>query len=167
MRPMTHEPLQPRALRTARLLLRQWRDEDRHPFAVMNADPRVMEYFPAPLSREQSDAMADRCAAGIAERGWGLWAAEVRGVASFIGFIGLAIAGSDLPCAGATEVGWRLAHPHWGQGYATEGARAAIRFAFSELRLEEIVSFTAAVNHRSEQVMQKLGMIRDPEYFEH
>ena len=157
----------PHVLRTSRVLLRQWRDDDREAFAAMNADPQVMEYFPAPLSRTQSDAMAERCAAGITERGWGLWAAEVPGIAHFIGFVGLAIAGPGLPCAGATEVGWRLAHRYWGQGYATEAAQAAVGFAFCELQVDEVVSFTAVINRRSEHVMRKLGMTRDPMHFEH
>ena len=154
-------------IRTGRLLLRPWRDADRAPFAALNADPRVMEFFPAPLSATESDALAARCAAGIAERGWGLWAAEVPGRAPFIGFIGLAIAGPGLPCAGIVEVGWRLDHRHWGNGYATEGARAALAFAFGELALPEVVSFTAVVNRRSQAVMDRLGMHRDAQLFEH
>jgi ribosomal-protein-alanine N-acetyltransferase len=155
------------ALRTARLVMRPWRDEDRIPFAALNADPRVMEFFPAVLTAEQSDALVARCASEIAGRGWGLWAVEVPGVAPFIGFIGLAIAGPGPPCTGQVEVGWRLAAAHWGKGYATEGAREALRFAFEELGLPEVVSFTAAVNRRSWEVMERLGMRRDPETFEH
>ncbi|MEO7762533.1 MAG: GNAT family N-acetyltransferase [Casimicrobiaceae bacterium] len=154
-------------LHAGQLILRPWRDTDRAPFAAMNADPRVMEHFPATLSAEQSDAFAERCISAIDERGWGLWAAEIGGGAPFIGFIGLAIAGPDLPCSGAIEVGWRLAAAHWGKGYASEGAQAALRYAFDELEVPEIVSFTAIGNRRSQAVMERLGMDRDPEGFEH
>jgi len=157
----------PAALRSARLVLRQWRSDDLAPFAALNADPRVMQHFPAPLSRAESDALAARCRTVIDERGWGLWAADASPVAAFIGFIGLAIAGPELPCSGAVEVGWRLAAAHWGRGYATEGARAALQFAFDELELPEVVSFTAAVNARSRAVMERLGMRRDADTFEH
>lgn len=159
--------MSPVEIRTKRLLLRPWRDDDPAPFAALNADSRVMEYFPAPLEREASDALAARCAGAIAERGWGLWAAEVPGVAPFIGFIGLAVVGPGLPCPDAVEIGWRLDLPYWGRGYATEGARAALRFAFDVLALPEIVSFTAVVNRRSQAVMERLSMHRDPQLFEH
>ena len=159
--------MSPIDIRTERLLLRPWHDDDRAPFAALNAHARVMEYFPAPLAREASDAMAARCAGEIAHRGWGLWAAEVPGVAPFIGFIGISIAGPGLPCSGAIEIGWRLDLAHWGKGYATEGARASLQFAFEEIGLPEIVSFTAVVNRRSQAVMERLGMHRDSRLFEH
>ena len=158
----------PVVLRTPRLVLRQWRDGDRAPFAALNADSRVMEYFPGPLAIADSDAFADRCERGLAERGWGLWAVEVPADgAAFIGFIGLASAGPGLPCTGLVEVGWRLAVPYWGQGYATEGARAAVAYAFETLALPEIVSFTATLNRRSQAVMERLRMHRDPFEFQH
>jgi RimJ/RimL family protein N-acetyltransferase len=157
----------PVSLRTPRLLLRQWRPGDRAPFAALNADPRVMEYFPSRLTAGESDASADRCERALADRGWGLWAVEVPGEAPFIGFIGLAHAGPGLPCSGLVEVGWRLAATHWGHGYATEGARAAIAYAFDAVALPEIVSFTAARNRRSQAVMARLAMHRDPAEFDH
>jgi ribosomal-protein-alanine N-acetyltransferase len=149
-------------LDTARLRLRRWRDEDRTPFAALNADPAVMEHFPAALSRAESDALVDRIEAGLDERGWGLWAVEVRESGSFIGFAGLNPATFEAPFTPAVEVGWRLARDHWGNGYATEGARAALGFGFNELRLDEIVSFTTHQNLRSRRVMERLGMHRDP-----
>lgn len=168
-------------LRTERLLLRQWREDDRATFAAMNADPRVLEHFPARLTRRQSDALADRARATIAARGWGLWAVEVTGgedgpfshrrsaaaagrdlpPGAFIGFIGLAEPRFEAHFTPAVEVGWRLAHDAWGRGYATEGARAATAFAFEQLGLDELVSFTVVANTRSRRVMEKLGMTHD------
>jgi RimJ/RimL family protein N-acetyltransferase len=149
-------------LRTRRLLLRRWRTEDRDPFAALNADPAVMEHFPAPLSANDSDAFVDRIQSGLDERGWGLWAVEVQDSHAFIGFIGLNPATFDAPFTPAVEVGWRLAREHWGRGYATEGARAALEFGFVDLELDEIVSFTTHANTRSRRVMERLGMRRDP-----
>jgi RimJ/RimL family protein N-acetyltransferase len=149
-------------LRTSRLLLRRWRCEDREPFAALNADPVVMEHFPAPLSREQSDDLVDRIESGLEGRGWGLWAVEVPGETGFAGFVGLNPATFDAPFTPAVEVGWRLAREHWGRGYATEGAGAALAFGFDTLALDEIVSFTAHGNSRSRRVMERLGMRRDP-----
>ena len=151
---------------TERLHLRQWRDADRDPFAALNADPRVMEFFPAPLSRAESDALVDRIAVGIDERSWGLWAVEEHATGSFIGFVGLSVPRGDLPFSPCVEIGWRLAHAYWGQGYALEAARGALRVGFEGLGLQEIVSFTAAWNLRSEVVMQRLGMTADG-VFEH
>ena len=152
---------------TDRLTLRQWRDADLEPFAALNADPRVMEHFPAPLSRAQSDAAVQRWRQQIAQRGRGLWAAQHRASGALLGFIGLQEPTAALPFAPCVEVGWRLAHDFWGQGFATEGARAALRFGFEQLGLEEIVSFTAIGNHRSRAVMGRLGMLEDPFTFEH
>ncbi len=138
-------PVEPE-LRTSRLILRPWRDSDRAPFAALNADPVVMEHFRAPLRHEESDDLADRIAADIDERGWGLWAVEIPGIAPFAGFIGLNSARFHAPFTPAVEVGWRLAREHWGGGYATEGARVALSFGFDALALEEIVSFTTHGN---------------------
>ncbi len=150
-------------LTTARLLLRPWRDSDLVPFAALNADPRVMEHFPGLLSRAESDAMALRGAESMAEKGFGWWAVEVRGGDPFIGFVGLSVPGFEAPFMPAVEVGWRLAAAHWGQGYASEAARAALRFGFETLQLEEIVSFTVPANKPSRRVMERIGMTRDPD----
>ena len=147
-------------VRTQRLLLRPWRDEDREPFAVMNADPEVMEHFPGVMSRDASDALVDRIQEHWAELGWGLWAVEVPEVAPFIGFVG--IARQDAPGWPVVEVGWRLARPFWGRGYATEGAEQALAFGFGTLDLGEIFSFTVPQNTRSRAVMERIGLHRDP-----
>jgi ribosomal-protein-alanine N-acetyltransferase len=145
-----------------RVRLRRWRDEDREAFAAMNADARVMEFFASPLSRVESDAMADRIEQHFSEHNFGLWAIEVRDGAPFIGFAGLAVARFSAPFTPCVEVGWRLAFAHWRHGYATEAARLALGYGFETLALPEIVSFTSAANHRSRAVMERLGMRRDP-----
>jgi RimJ/RimL family protein N-acetyltransferase len=149
-------------LMTERLLLRQWRPEDLEPFARLGADPEVMRYFPSTQPRERSDALARDLAHAIEERGWGFWAVEVRSGAPFIGFVGLGDPGFDAHFMPAVEIGWRLAREHWGQGYATEAARAAVEFGFGELGLEEIVAMTVPANSRSRAVMERLGMTWDP-----
>jgi RimJ/RimL family protein N-acetyltransferase len=155
-------------LRTERLLLRHWRDEDLGPFAELNADPETMRFFPATQSREESDALAERARRQIEQEGWGLWAVEAAGGASFIGFVGLARPSFQARFTPAVEVGWRLAREHWGQGYATEAGRAALAYGFEELGLEEIVSFTSRLNEPSWRVMERLGMTHDSsDDFEH
>jgi len=148
-------------LTSERLLLRPWRESDLAPFAALNADPEVMEHFPAPLTPAETAAMAGRLRAALAARGFGWWAVEVPGVAPFIGFIGLSVPSFQAHFTPCVEVGWRLALAFWGQGYATEGARAALSFGFDTLGLAEIVSFTATTNARSQAVMRRLGMTRD------
>jgi RimJ/RimL family protein N-acetyltransferase len=143
---------------TERLHLRQWKSADREPFAALNSDPRVMEFFPCPLNRAESDRMAERCESLIKERGWGLWAAESKANHDFIGFIGLHIPSQELPFSPCVEVGWRLAFQYWGKGLASEGAKAALRIGFELLNLPDIVSFTAARNRRSRAVMARIGM---------
>ncbi|MGN6577989.1 MAG: GNAT family N-acetyltransferase [Nocardioides sp.] len=149
-------------LETDRLVLRRWRPEDREPFAQLNADPDVMEFFVAPMTRAESDAFVDRIEAGFAERGFGLWAVEVSATAGFIGFTGLIHQTFEAPFTPAFEIGYRLARHAWGQGYATEAATEAVRYAFEEAGLREIVSMTAVHNVRSRAVMRKLGMTHDP-----
>lgn len=146
---------------TERLVLRRWRESDLAPFAALNADPAVMEHFPAPLSREESDRMAERMDAAIVERGFGFWAVEVKGGPAFIGFVGLSVPSFDAPFMPAVEIGWRLATPHWGRGYATEAAGAAVGFGFADVGLAQIVAFTTPANTRSQRVMERLGMRRD------
>lgn len=152
-------------IRTERLLLRPWCDDDLKPFAQLNADSRVMEFFPSLLTEEESNQMVKRLQGKIEENGWGLWAVSVPGIAEFIGFIGLNSvekAPMPAPFTPAVEVGWRLAYDYWNKGYATEGALASLKYAFEILKLPEIVSFTAAQNQRSIAVMKKIGMHRDP-----
>jgi RimJ/RimL family protein N-acetyltransferase len=148
-------------LRTERLLLRHWAPEDREPFAALNADPVVMEHFPSLLTREASHAMADRIATFLDEHGWGLWAVEVLESGRFIGFTGLAVPRFEAAFTPCVEVGWRLAREGWGQGYATEAARASVAHGFEELGLDEVVAMVEVRNERSQNVMRKLGMTRD------
>ena len=149
-------------LGTERLVLRGWRDEDREPFARLNADPRVTEFLTRALDRAESDALVDRIVAHWADGGVGLWAVERREDGAFLGFTGLSVPGFDAPFMPAVEVGWRLAPETWGRGYATEAARAAVAFGFEARGLAEIVSFTVPANVRSRAVMDRLGMTRDP-----
>lgn len=155
-------------LETERLVLRRWRLDDLEPFAALNADPMVMEYFAGPLDREASDAFVKRIEEHFERRGFGLWAIEVRATGEFAGLTGLAVPGFQAPFTPAVEIGWRLAHRYWGRGYAPEAAAAALDFGFGELGLREIVSFTVPANRRSRRVMEKLGMHRSREDdFEH
>jgi RimJ/RimL family protein N-acetyltransferase len=149
-------------LHTERLLLRRWKPEDREPFAEMNGDPRVTEFLGGCLSREGSDIIADRIEAHFPKHGFGLFAAELRGVAPFIGYVGLAVPGFEASFQPCVEIGWRLAVPYWGQGLATEGARAVLDFAFDTVGLEEVLSFTVPANVRSRRVMEKLGLTHNP-----
>ena len=141
---------------------------DREPFASLNADPEVMRYFPGPLTREESDRLAGRADAELARQGWGLWALEQLATGRFLGFTGLARPTFEASFTPAVEVGWRLARAAWGFGFATEAARAAAAFAFDELDLDALVSYTAEPNAPSRAVMHRLGMRHDPaEDFDH
>lgn len=151
-------------LRTERVLLREWRDTDRVPYAALNADPEVMRHFPSCLTAEQSDAMIDTIVANFSRRGFGLWAAERLDTGAFIGFVGLSMPGWVTDFTPCVEVGWRLARAHWGNGFAPEAARAALAFAFDHVDLpnDEVVSFTTRENHKSRRVMEKVGLTHDP-----
>lgn len=150
------------ALHTERLILRDWNDRDLEPFARLNADPRVMEFLPALLTRDESDALARRIRDELGARGFGAWAVEVPGVVDFAGFVGLSVPTFEAHFAPCVEVAWRLAADLWGKGYATEAARAAVDFGFAKLGLKQIVSFTVPANLRSRRVMERLGMRRSP-----
>ena len=149
-------------LGTDRLVLREWQDADLAPFAALNADLRVAEFLSAPLDRAASDALVDRISEHWATDGHGLWAVDRVDDGAFLGFVGLALHTFEAPFMPRIEVGWRLAPAAWGHGYATEAARAALRFGFEELGLAEIVSFTVPANAKSRAVMERLGMTRDP-----
>jgi len=157
----------PTELATDRLRLRQWRPTDRAPFARLNSDPQVMQYFPAPLSREESDRLADRCERDIDRNGWGLWSAELNESGEFIGFVGLNVPAHELPFGPCVEIGWRLWLAHWGRGLASEAAQACLGFGFVHLELEEIVSFTELENQRSRRVMERIGMRDTERDFDH
>ena len=149
-------------LRTPRLLLRPWRDDDLAPHAAMNADPRVMEHFPATLTRAESDARVARLREAFDRHGFGMWAVEAPGVAGFIGSVGILHVSFDAHFTPAVEIGWRLFPEHWGRGYATEAAAAALTFGFDAQALPEIVAFTVPANLPSRRVMERLGMTRSP-----
>ncbi|MBC7953765.1 MAG: GNAT family N-acetyltransferase [Rhodospirillaceae bacterium] len=139
-------------------MLRPWCQDDLAPFRALGANPGVMEFFPATLSAAESDALAHQLMASFAHAGWGMWAVELPGVASFIGTVGLKVPTAPLPFGPCVEVAWRLDRDYWGRGYASEAARAAMDHGFSQLGLSEIVSFTALPNTRSLAVMTRLGM---------
>lgn len=148
-------------LKTERLILRPWREADLEAFAALNADPRVMEYFPSVKTLQESTQEYNYIKDSIEKLGWGLWAATLIGDDRFIGFIGLNNVGFKSHFTPAVEIGWRLAYDYWNKGYATEGARAVLKYGFEILNLEEIVSFTAVQNQRSRGVMEKIGMTQD------
>lgn len=152
-------------LRGDRVLLRGWREDDLEPFAVLNADPRVMEHYPSVFTREESDRFVrERILPQFESRGYSLWAVEVPGVTPFAGYVGLLEHTFEAPFTPCVEVGWRLAFLYWGHGYATEGARSALAYGFDVAGLDEILSFTALTNARSIAVMERLGMTQDGEF---
>lgn len=155
-------------LTTERTILRPWRDDDLDAFAELNADPEVMRFFPRIQSREESAAAIERFQAHIDRHGYGFWALEDQASETCIGMLGLANTPDSLPVAPSIEIGWRLARRWWGQGLAPEAATECLRYAFTVLDLDQVVSFTATRNSPSRRVMEKIGLIRRPEWdFEH
>ena len=153
-------------IETKRLVLRRWQETDREPFAELNGDPETLVFFPSTLTRDESDALVGRIEARFDEHGYGLWALEIRETGQFIGFTGLAPMPDDVPGAGGTEIGWRLAKHAWHQGYATEAAVAARDVAFAGVGLPELWSMTAVLNTPSQAVMRRIGMT-EAARFEH
>ena len=156
---MTSASFEP--IRTERLNLRRWREEDVEAFVAINADPLAMKFMPGTLTREETMALIARIEEHFRAHGFGIWALEVPGVAPFAGFLGLQRVGFEAPFTPAVEIGWRLAPNFWGKGYATEGARAALRYGFEKSNLDQIVSFTVPANKASWAVMERIGMVRD------
>ena len=154
-------------LRTERLILRPWTNDDLAPFAEISGDSEVMAFYPQPLTKEESHSMGARIQSLIAKRGWGFWAVELPKQKKFIGFVGLHIPKENLPFSPCVEIGWRLAKEYWGQGYATEAANESLRYAFTELTLTEVVSFTTLANLPSQAVMRKIGMFNTGNNFMH
>lgn len=151
-----------------RLFLRRWRETDRSAFARLNTDPRVMEFYPTLLMREQSDHLIHRFETHFDEHGFGPWAVEHRASGAFIGYIGLVVPRFQAHFTPCVEIGWRLAFEYWNKGLATEGAKVVLEHAFTNLALPEVVSFTVPANIRSRRVMEKLGMAYNPaDDFEH
>lgn len=153
-------------LQTKRLILRQWTKGDFPPFADMCQDEDVMEFFPKLQTPEQSYATGKKIQSLIDDRGWGFWAVEIPNEYKFIGFVGLHIP-DNMPFSPCVEIGWRLAKEYWGHGYATEAAQEALRYAFTTLHLQEVVSFTTVSNLRSQAVMKKIGMSNSDNNFMH
>jgi RimJ/RimL family protein N-acetyltransferase len=149
--------------RTNKLILRRWRASDRLPFAQLNADSRVMKFFPRPLSAQESDLLVDQIESDFEQHGFGLCAAELVENHAFIGFIGLAVPSFSAHFTPCVEIGWRLSAEYWGRGLATEGAREIVRQAFDVHGLQELVSFTVPANVQSRRVMEKLGMTHHPD----
>jgi len=148
-------------IRTDRLLLRRWREQDLHPFALLNSDENVMKHFPKMLSHEESNAMVERIEKGFEDNGFGLYAVELSEAEEFIGFVGLSIPRFEAHFTPCVEVGWRLAYQYWGHGLAPEAALAVLSDGFSRVGLKEIVSMTTTANTNSMRVMEKIGMTRD------
>ena len=147
--------------RTERPVLRRWRDADVAPFAAINADPTAMRFMPGVITLGETRALIARFEEHHRVHGFGVMALETPGIAPFIGFVGLQRVGFEAPFVPAVEIGWRLAPAFWGKGYATEGAKAALRFGFEDLNLDQIVSFTVPANKASWAVMERIGMVRD------
>ncbi|WP_338884822.1 GNAT family N-acetyltransferase [Xenorhabdus sp. TH1] len=155
-------------LETERLRLRAWKAEDREPFFHLSSNPDVMEFFPDILTKAQSNTFIDNCIHKFeTQGGWGLWAVELKQNGEFIGSVGLNVPNIKFPFSPFVEIGWRLDKPFWGKGYTCEAARRIFDFAFTEIGLEEVVAFTTVSNYRSENVMKKLGMVRDEKTFLH
>ncbi|WP_277966506.1 GNAT family N-acetyltransferase [Pantoea trifolii] len=146
-------------LETDRLILRQWQEKDLQPFAELNADPEVMNYFPKALSRQESDNVVSRFIEMIvSNQGWGFWAVEMKATGEFVGSVGLAHQPERFDFSPCTEIGWRINKKFWGQGIAKEAAEASLVYAFDVLHLREVVSFTSIHNTLSENLMTRLGM---------
>lgn len=148
-------------IETERLILRRWREEDLEPFSLMNSDVRVMEYFPKLLSQEETKAFIERISRHMDNHRYGLFACELKETGKFIGYVGLAIPNIETEFTPCVEIGWRLAFDYWGNGYATEGAKAVLKFGFEEVGLNEILSWTVPANMRSRRIMEKIGMKQD------
>lgn len=149
-------------LETDRLILREWIDEARKPFAQMNADPMVMEYMPRRLDEGASDKLVDRFSQHFKKHGYGLYVAESKDTKEFMGFVGLSNVELEVPFAPAVEIAWRLSYEFWGQGYASEAAKSVLKHGLGKLKIPEIVAFTVYDNTRSIAVIEKLGLERDP-----
>ena len=154
-------------MKTERLLLRQWSNEDLVGMARINADPKVMKYYPKLLSRQESNAAVEKFKSLISNNGWGFWAVESTRDQSFIGLVGLHKPTYKLPFGPCVEIGWRLARSSWGRGYATEAGRECLNFAFAQLELSEVYAFTSVANMKSRAVMERLDMENIQANFEH
>lgn len=148
-------------LQTDRLTLRTWEDSDTTPMTQINLDKQVHQFLGVVADRQQTQAMITRWIKHYQEKGYSLYAVELKASHELIGFIGIITPNFEAHFTPAIEIGWRLSSKHWNQGYATEGAKAVLQYAFTQLGLEEIVSFTATTNLASQRVMQKIGLQQD------
>ena len=154
-------------LETERLIMRQWLPSDYSLFSVINADPAVMKYYPNIFTEQKSNEFAKKCETLISNNGWGFWAVELKNSSEFIGFVGLHNPEAKLPFSPCTEIGWRISNLYWGHGYATEAGNAALKFAFEQLKLDEVISFASLKNKKSIRVMEKLNMVNTFSNFNH
>ena len=152
---------------TERLIVRLFRESDREGFSRLNQNSNVMRYFPSPLSAQQSNDMIDELQRRQEKNGYTFWATERKEDNAFLGFVGLNKTGDNMPFPPSVEIGWRLDEDFWGKGYATEAAHGALEFAFTTLKAEEVISFTAEINEPSQKVMQRIGMKHAGEFFDH
>lgn len=149
-------------IETDRLILREWKDEDIKPFARMNADAVIMEYFPRRLDEKETERLVGRFRKHFKEHGFGPYALESKADGVFIGFVGLSLVDLDVPFKGLPEIAWRLDYGYWGQGFATEGAKAVLKHAYADWKLKEVVSYAVHDNARAISIMEKIGLRRDP-----
>jgi len=149
---------------TERLGLRRWTEDDYLPFAKMNKDKEVMQYFPSLLTDEETTAMINRINLHFEKHGFGLFALEKLSTKEFIGYTGFMVPSFESSFTPCVEIGWRLRKEDWGKGYATEAAKACLRYGFEVLGFKKIYSFTSTINLRSEKVMQSIGMIKEGEF---
>jgi RimJ/RimL family protein N-acetyltransferase len=148
-------------IETARLILRTWREQDAEALYQINQDPRVVEFLPGMMTMDEVHAFMEHCNRGFIEHRFCLFAVELKATHELIGYIGLNIPNWQAHFTPCVEIGWRLGSQYWGQGYATESARAVLHYGFHDIGLDEIVSFTVPANVRSIRVMEKIGMQRD------
>ena len=154
-------------LETKRLILRQWIYEDFEAFAKLNSDLKVMEYFPSILTKKQSYTIANNLKLLIFKQGWGIWVLQEKKSGKFVGTLGLYEPIDNLPFVPCVEISWKLSYEYWGKGYASEASKEVLKFAFDVLKLDEVISFTAAINKRSISLMKRLGMKNTCKNFKH
>ncbi len=147
-------------LESERLILRAWTQSDMPLLYQLCNDPEVMRYFPNTLTEVETESFLQRLMDMYEHRGYTYFACERKDSGAFIGFIGLAYQAYESPCTPAVDIGWRLLPAAWGKGYATEGAKACLDFAFNELALEKVVAVCSKINTDSERVMQRIGMVK-------
>ncbi|HWZ02893.1 MAG TPA: GNAT family N-acetyltransferase [Mucilaginibacter sp.] len=153
-------------IETSSLILREWIATDVQPYIALNQDKEVMEFFPSIKTADETIEQIQRISKHIEQHGYGFFAVERKDNGQFIGFTGLTHPGFEAEFTPCIEIGWRLSRENWGHGFATEAAKACLKFGFDNLGVDKIYSFTSVQNVRSEQVMKKIGMIKEG-YFEH